>query len=274
VQPFALDDQLEVGEVGVLVVVDEGQVDGALREVVFGLEPLDGRATITERADDDRQPITDAGVVPNATCDRGVCGVELDRDKPRFGTHRSRDPKRAVAAIRSELQHKLRICAPDGGVEDFALLVADVDHEALLVTELVDRLNDVIQVTLTGIREHVLRERLLAAVADLPVLQELRHSKRHPQERPPKERQAPAADLSQSLHRQSAHRASSLSPLGLVLPLRAQPIPWLRRVELRRSVAARSRHGCEPRGQLPDLREARRGPPGHNPVRSISKMRC
>ena len=105
-QPATLDDPLEVGEVRILGVVDEDEVDRAGREPRVGLESVDRLAAVSESSDDDRHPIADIGVIPDPASDHGVRRVELDGHQSPTLAHRPRDPERAVAAVRAELEHE------------------------------------------------------------------------------------------------------------------------------------------------------------------------
>jgi hypothetical protein len=74
----------------------------------------------------------------------------------------------AVADVGAQLEHQPRSHALDHRVEDRALLVADVDQEALAPRELVDRPDGCVDVACRRVRDHEARRFLLAAVADLP----------------------------------------------------------------------------------------------------------
>jgi len=65
-------------EVGVLVVVDEDEVEGSVGEAERAAQPFDGRSAVAERPHDHGQPVAHARVSPDAAGDLGVRRAELD----------------------------------------------------------------------------------------------------------------------------------------------------------------------------------------------------
>ena len=200
VQPPSVEDALEVGEIGGLIVVDEDEVHRAAREAVLRFEPRHRVAAVAQESDDHGRPITDARVVPDAAGDSGVRLAELDRVEPSLWRHHTRHPERAVAAVGPELEQPPRADAPHGPVEDLSLLVTDVHHDALLVAELVDDPDDVVDVARSGVGRDVGGECLLASIAYLPVRDEVSRAEDHAQHRPSQERNPLAAELRQASH--------------------------------------------------------------------------
>jgi hypothetical protein len=100
------------------------------------------------------------------------------------------DAQRAVAAVRAQFERECGVRAPDRCVEDFALLVADVDQERLFIGELVDGGDDVVDVTVSRIGDDVVGRSGLAAVADLagPLDAAGADRDRHAQDRPAQKR--------------------------------------------------------------------------------------
>ena len=96
-----------------------------------------------------------------------------------MGGRRGRgDTQCAVAARGAQLQRQFRVRAPHRGVEQLALLVADVDQKRLLIREPVDGVEHAADVALAGIGQDVLNQGGFSTVAHLPggrdVLQETR----------------------------------------------------------------------------------------------------
>ncbi len=180
--------------------VDEDEVKGPVREAVLALEGRDGRATVAERADDDRDPLPHPGVVEDAARDRGVVGVELDGVQVRPLRHGPRGAQGAVAAVRAQLEQAARPDAPERRVEQDALLVAHVDHEALAIGELVHHPDGVVDVARLRVGGHVGRERRLPAVSDPPLLRHRLHVQQHAHERPAQQRHARSTDLREATH--------------------------------------------------------------------------
>ena len=153
-------------QVGALVVVDEHEVELPGAEAVLVGQRVERRAAVADGADHTGDPVVDAGVRPRSAAPRGVGRRELDGEH--LGRRRrAGDPQRAVAAVGAQLQREARVGAADGGVEQRALLVADVDQERLLVGELVDRCQHVVDVAPAGVGHHVVGGGRLASVADL-----------------------------------------------------------------------------------------------------------
>src|SRR5205085_5511317 len=153
-----------------------------------------------ERPDADGDPVAGRCVVEDAPGDLCVRGAELDRVEAGVARHRSDGAERAVAAVRAKLEKAARLHLPDRRIEDLALLVADVDHEALAVAEVVDRPDRSVDVTGPRARDDVLAEGRLATISYLPVPKQVLHAERHPPERPAQEREALAADLGHPRH--------------------------------------------------------------------------
>ena len=82
------------------------------------------------------------------------------------------DAQRAVAAVGAELERQLRVGAADGGVEQLALLVADVDQHRLLGGERVDGGQHVVDVAAPRVGLDVGRAGRFPAVAELAGLDE------------------------------------------------------------------------------------------------------
>jgi hypothetical protein len=82
----------------------------------------------------------------------------------------------------AEFQCDAGVGAADGGLEQLALLVPDVDEERLLVGVLIDGCDHVIDVTLTCVGHHIVGGRRLSPVADLAGLGDVAGSDRHPPE--------------------------------------------------------------------------------------------
>jgi len=190
-QPPPLEQQLQIREVGVLAVVEEHEVDRLRPEAVLGLERVECRAPVAEHPDHDARAVVDAGVPPDPAGDLRVVGAELDRDDPRARRHHPCHAQGAVAAVRAELEDEPWRGSAHRSVEQLALLVADVDHEAPLVTELVDDADDVIEVSGTCTLRDVGEQRLLA-----PVARQLPRTEEDAQDRPAQKGHAPPADLS------------------------------------------------------------------------------
>jgi hypothetical protein len=85
--------------------------------------------------------------------------------------------------------------SPDRFIQDLALLVADIHHRAVPVTELVDDSDGVVNVTGPGSGFDIPDERLLSPVADLPLRAHAPETDGHAQDRQAKKREAPTADL-------------------------------------------------------------------------------
>ena len=111
-QPAALEDPLQVGQVGVLVVVDEHEVERARREPVLGssasivLPPSPSVPTTTVTA------VADAGVVEDAPRDLGVRLDELDRVQ--VGVRRASRARCAARCSRSRSRARAAAAAARG----------------------------------------------------------------------------------------------------------------------------------------------------------------
>ena len=99
----------------------------------------------------------------------GVGGVGLGKfDGVHLGSRgRPGDAQRPVTAVGAKFERQLRVGPPDGGVEQRALLVADIDQYRLLVGEPVDRRDDIVDVAGPSVGQHVLDGGGFPAVADL-----------------------------------------------------------------------------------------------------------
>jgi hypothetical protein len=89
VQPARRFDPFEVGQVGILGVIHEDEVEVAGRETVSVTQGPDGGAAVAQGADDDGDARSDARVVEDAPRDAGVRGAELDRKDLRVKAMRS-----------------------------------------------------------------------------------------------------------------------------------------------------------------------------------------
>lgn len=87
VQPALGLYPLEVGQVSVLVVIDEDEVERPLRDAVLFTKPTEGFTAVAQGPDDDGHPIVDPGVGEDAPSDVCVGGVELDG--PQVGVRRA-----------------------------------------------------------------------------------------------------------------------------------------------------------------------------------------
>ena len=170
--------------------VDEDEVQRSVGEAVLGLELCDRLFPIAERPDEHRQLLADAGVVPDAACDRRVFGVELDRHEPRpFGHHPS-GTQGAVAAVGPQLEQLAGLSPPDRGVQDLALLVADIDQEAAVVGEVIDHPDHIVEVAPTSLGLDMPGKRQLPPVAHLPLGLEAPPAQQHAHHRPAQERKS------------------------------------------------------------------------------------
>jgi len=156
-------------------------------EPVFAGQRVEGQAAVADRPDHTRDPVIDAGVRPNTPRHFGVGGRELDRE------HLGRwsgagDSQRAVAAVGPQFQRHARVGAADRGVEQLALLVADVDQERLLMCELVDLGDHVVDVAPACVGDDVVGSGGFAPVADLAGLGDVPSPDRQPPERPAQKR--------------------------------------------------------------------------------------
>ena len=77
-QPAAVDDALQVGQVGVLVMVEEHEIKRAGVETVFVSQRVQGASAVADGADDARDAVSDPGVRPDAPGVVRVGRGELD----------------------------------------------------------------------------------------------------------------------------------------------------------------------------------------------------
>ena len=177
-------DAEQVGQVRVLVVVDEHEVEArpslkpcsvASASSVLPPSPIVPTTQVT------RSSTPACAQIRRATSALAAAQLHGEHLRRRRGP---RDPQRAVPAVRAELQRELRIGSPDGGVEQGALLVADVDQDRLLVGEPVDRGQHVVDVSLPRVAHHVVGGRSLSAVAELAGLHERAATQRQSPHRP------------------------------------------------------------------------------------------
>ena len=107
-QPAPVEDALQVGQVGVFVVVEEHEIQCLSGESVFIGQGVQGLAAVADGADHTRHPVGDPGMRPDpAGVGRVGCG---EFDGVHLGVGRgARDPKRAIAAVGAQLECELRV---------------------------------------------------------------------------------------------------------------------------------------------------------------------
>jgi hypothetical protein len=170
-------------------VVEEQEVQRTGGKAVVAGQRLERASAVTDPADHAGHPVGHAGMRPNLPGVDGVGFGEFD------GVHLGGrcgpgDAQRPVAAIGAQLESEFRVGAAHRGVEQHALLVADVDQHRLLVGEPIDGGHHVVDVARAGVLQHVFDRRGLASVADLARRGDVAGPGRHPQDRPPQERDA------------------------------------------------------------------------------------
>src|SRR5579862_1544035 len=202
-QPALAEDSLEVREVGSFIVVDEDEVERSRGEAVFGPEPGDGLPAIAKCPHHYRYLVANPGVVPDAPGNGRVRRAELDRVQSTACGHDPRRAEGAVAAVRSALAAPPRGTPLYRPVQDLALLVSHVHHDALVGAEGVDRPDHVVEIPLTGVSSDVGRQGFFASVADLPIVEQVPRAVDHAQRRPPQKWKSPAADLQEVSHEPS-----------------------------------------------------------------------
>ncbi len=88
VEPATIDDALQVGQIRVLVVIEEHEIQCAGVEAVFGGQCVQSASTVPDRADDARYPVGDACMRPDPSgVDRVGLG-QFDRIDLRVGRGR------------------------------------------------------------------------------------------------------------------------------------------------------------------------------------------
>jgi len=94
VQPATVQDALQVGQVGALVVVDEQEVELPGCEAVLGAQRVERSAAVTDGADDAGDPVGDAGLRPDTLRPSALAAERSTENTLADG---------AARAIRSEL---------------------------------------------------------------------------------------------------------------------------------------------------------------------------
>src|SRR6202012_69669 len=184
-QPAPVDEPLQVVEVDVLPVVEEYEIQTALGESVVLGENLE-RRPVVDGAVNAGDAIGEAGVRPHAARYRGVGAGLFDREY--VGARcRPGDPQPAVSAVGTEFHGELRVRALDGGVQQLALLVADVHQDRLVVGELVAGFYPCGAFARRCIGNDVVGHRFLPAVTHLTRSYDGRAAESPAQERVPQE---------------------------------------------------------------------------------------
>ena len=178
-QPAPVEDALQVVQVGVLVVVQEHEIECARGESVLVGQRVQGAPAVADGADDARHAVGDPGMSPDLAGVGGVGFGEFDGVHLRVRSGAG-DPQRAVTAVGAQFQRERGIGAPHRGVEELALLVADVDQDRLFVGELVDGGQHVVDVAGPGVLQDVVDRGRFASVTDLARLGDIARPGRHP----------------------------------------------------------------------------------------------
>ena len=195
VQPAGVEDRKQVGEVRLLGVVDEDEVDAPRGKSVRLAQRRERPAAVAQAPDDEGDPVGRTRVRGDPAGELRVGRVELDGEEVAAGGQRACDAERAVADVGAELERAPGGHPPDRPVEDRALLVADVDQQLFGGGEPVERRDRRVQIAAGRAREHRAGGRLLAAVADLPVALQPPRAEQQPRHRPVPPRAPHAASL-------------------------------------------------------------------------------
>ena len=91
---------------------------------------------------------------PDALCHCRVSAGKLHGDNPRLGCSGG-DPQGAVAAVGAQLQCQPGTGPTDRGIEQLALLVADIDQKRLVVGVLIHRREGVADIAPARVCHHV-----------------------------------------------------------------------------------------------------------------------
>ena len=132
-QPAAPENALQIRQIGVLVVVDEQQIDLPGAETVLVRQRIECLAAIPDAADHAGNAVVDTRVRPNPAGHFGIGRRELDavhlRRRGRAG-----DSQRAVAAVGAEFERSSGVRTADGGVEQLALLDSSVANLSMVAS--------------------------------------------------------------------------------------------------------------------------------------------
>ena len=77
-QPAAVENALQIGQVGALVVVDEQQIELAGAETVLGCQRVERLSAIADGSDHAGDAVVDTGVRPNSLGHFGIGRRKLD----------------------------------------------------------------------------------------------------------------------------------------------------------------------------------------------------